>query len=71
MPDMTDDIRTQIRIELAKRRWSQARLADKTGMSPQHVSMVMTGKTANQHDSWRRILDVLDLELTVKNKWGL
>ena len=65
---MTEDIRTQIRIELARRRWSQAKLAENAGMSPQHVSMVMTGKTANLHDSWQRILGVLDLELTVTPK---
>ena len=70
MSAMTEDIRTQIRIELARRRWSQARLAEETSITPQHMSLILAGKAANLHDSWQRILGVLDLELTVTPKGG-
>ena len=65
---MTDNIRMAIRVELAKKDMNRADLARLTGTTRQHVSNLMTGKAGNLLDVWQRILDVLDLELTVTPK---
>lgn len=67
MLSMTEDIRTVIRIELAKRNWNQTRLADETDLSKQFVSYLMNGG-GEVNEGWRKIFEALGLELTVKPK---
>lgn len=68
MEPMNERIREAVRIELAKRRASQAQLADEVGVSRQYISDLMNGKSGNVPAVWSRIFDELDLELAVTPK---
>ena len=68
MENMTENIREAIRVELARRDWTKAHLADETGVSRQYVSELMNGKAGNLSGAWEAIFDTLGLELTVKLK---
>lgn len=63
MRHMTDGIRRAVRIELARRDYSQADLARQLGMAPQYLSNMMRGKVSKMPEAWQRVLDALDLEL--------
>lgn len=65
---MNDHIREAVRIELARRRSNQTRLAQQVGVTPQYISDIMSGKSGNVPSVWGRIFDELGLELTVKAK---
>lgn len=65
---MNERIREAVRIELARRRSNQTRLAHKVGVTPQYISDIMNGKSGNVPTVWGRIFDELGLELTVKPK---
>lgn len=65
---MTDEIRKQVKIELVKRDMNQVDLAKATGMSPGHISMILTGNTANLPGSWHKILDALGLKIVIAPK---
>ena len=41
---------------MTRRRWSQARLAQATGVSEKHVSQLLNGKTVGSVDVWDRLL---------------
>ena len=69
MFNMTEDIRTAVRVEMAKRNWNQTRLADETDLSKQFVSYLMNGG-GEVNEGWRKIFNTLGLELTVKPKEG-
>lgn len=66
MDAMTDDIRRAVRIELAKKDYSQADLARELGMAPQYLSDIMRGRVGKIPAAWQRILDALDLELVAR-----
>lgn len=68
MEPMNDHIREAVRIELARRRSNQTRLAQQVGVTPQYISDIMSGKSGNVPSVWGRIFDELGLELTVKAK---
>ena len=65
---MNDRIREAVRVELAKRRSNQARLADEVGVSRQYVNDIMNGRSGNVPAVWSRIFETLGLELTVVPK---
>lgn len=65
---MNDRIRRAVRISLAERDMTQADLARDTGMKPQYVSELLTGKAGKIPTSWTRVLDALDLELVAVKK---
>jgi len=68
MEPMNDHIREAVRVELARRRSNQTRLAQQVGVTPQYISDIMSGKSGNVPSVWGRIFDELGLELTVKPK---
>lgn len=68
MEPMNDHIREAVRVELARRRSNQTRLAQQVGVTPQYISDIMSGKSGNVPSVWGRIFDELGLELTVKSK---
>lgn len=68
MEPMNDRIREAVRVELARRRSNQTRLAQQVGVTPQYISDIMSGKSGNVPTVWGRIFDELGLELTVKPK---
>lgn len=65
---MNDRIREAVRVELARRKSTQARLAEEVGVSRQYISDIMSGKSGNVPSVWSRIFDELGLELTIKPK---
>lgn len=68
MERMTDDIRRAVRVELAKRDFSQAELARQLGMAPQYLSNMMRGKVSRMPEAWQKVLDALGLELVAVPK---
>lgn len=68
MTTVNDDIRAAVRVALARRGDSQAKLAARVGVSPQYLSDVMTGRAGNVPAVWQRMLDDLGLELSVRAK---
>ena len=66
MATVNDDIRAAVRIELARRGESQAKLAARVDISPQYLSDVMRARAGNVPEVWQRILDELGLELVVQ-----
>lgn len=67
MVEMTKDIRTAIRIEMAKRNINQTELAKQAGLSRQFVSYLLRGG-GEVNEGWQKIFDTLGLELTVREK---
>jgi len=67
---MNERIREAVRVELARRKSNQARLADEVGVSRQYISDLMSGRSGNVPGVWERIFDELGLELTVVAKPG-
>jgi ribosome-binding protein aMBF1 (putative translation factor) len=65
---MTEQIREAVRVELAKRKWSQSELARRIDKTPQFISQIMGSERGDVPDYWQSIFDELGLELTVKNK---
>ena len=68
MNAMTDPIRQEIRLQLVRLHRSQADLAKQLGVSRTYLSRLLSGTQDGSVDLWRRILDELGLELTVKTK---
>jgi ribosome-binding protein aMBF1 (putative translation factor) len=65
MMTMTEQIREAVRIELAKRKWSQSELARRIDKTPQFISQIMGSERGDVPDYWQSIFDELGLELTV------
>jgi transcriptional regulator with XRE-family HTH domain len=65
---MNEQIRKAVRVELVRRDMQQKDLAERTGMSQQHVSALLTGRSGNLPGGWEKIFDALDLELEVVTK---
>ena len=68
METMTEQIREAVRIELAKRKWSQSELARRIEKSPQFISQIMGNDRGDVPEYWQNIFDELGLELMVKAK---
>ncbi|CAN5694217.1 hypothetical protein BH23DEI1_BH23DEI1_05010 [soil metagenome] len=62
---MTDEVRAELRAELARRRLKQKDLADELGMSSTYLSNMLNGQRGQLSIKWQRLLDYLDLELTL------
>jgi transcriptional regulator with XRE-family HTH domain len=61
---VNDQIRRAIRVELAHRDLRQRDLARLTGMSEQHISDLLRGRSGNIAEGWEKIFEVLGLKLT-------
>lgn len=62
---MTDEIREAVRVELARKNWNRAKLADEAGVSRQFISEMLNGRAANVPPSWDKVFSLLGLKLTV------
>ena len=65
---MTDDLRAELRAELARRRIKQTDLARELGVSRTHLSNMLNGQRGQLPSTWGRLLERLGLELTVRVK---
>ena len=65
---MTDEIRHAVKVTLAKRKLTQWELAEKIGITPQHLSRMMQGERSNVPEAWQKVFNELGLELVVKPK---
>ena len=69
MSNVTEDIRRAVRVELAKRGWTQQELAAESDISEVHVSRLLSKsedkrkRSGDLPDSWQRIFDTLGLRL--------
>jgi predicted transcriptional regulator len=68
MGAVTDDLRAELRAELARRRIKQTDLARELGVSRTHLSNMLNGQRGQLPATWERLLDHLGLELTVRAK---
>ena len=71
MANVTEDIRRAVRVELAKRDWTQQDLSKASGVSEVHVSRLLSrsdDKSKRAGDlpgSWEKIFDTLGLRIQV------
>ena len=65
---MTDDLRAELRAELARRRIRQTDLARELGISRTHLSNLLNGQRGELSSVWHRLLGHLDLELALRPK---
>jgi len=65
---MTEHIREEVRVAMVRQRVTQTELADKVGLSRQHINHLLTGHRGKLPDAWEKLLDGLGLELTIKPK---
>lgn len=68
MSNMTEHIREEVRVAMIRKRVNQTELAEKTGLSRQHINHLLTGHRGKLPDAWEKLLDSLDLELTIRPK---
>lgn len=68
MTPMTEHIREEVRVAMVRQRVTQTELADKVGLSRQHINHLLTGHRGKLPDAWEKLLDGLGLELTIKPK---
>jgi transcriptional regulator with XRE-family HTH domain len=68
MTNMTDHIREEVRVAMVRKHVTQTQLAERVGLSRQHVSHLLTGHRGKLPEAWQRLLDGLGLELTVRPK---
>lgn len=65
---VTDDIRREIRAQLARKEMTQGELAQRLGIHEVQLSRMMTGKSEGTVSRWKEILEALGLELTVRER---
>ena len=65
---VTDHVREEVRVALVRQRVNQGVLADRTGLSRQHISALLNGRRGELPDAWQRILEALGLELRVVSR---
>jgi transcriptional regulator with XRE-family HTH domain len=65
---VNDEIRRAIRVELARRDLQQKDLAQLTGLSPQHISDLLRGRSGNLAEGWEKIFEALGLQLAATPK---
>ena len=68
MDAVNDRIREETRIAMLRQRVTQTELAERAGLSRQHVNHLLTGHRNGVASGWLKILDELDLELAVLPK---
>lgn len=68
MANMTDHIREEVRVAMIRKHVTQTELAERVGLSRQHISHLLTGHRGKLPEAWDRLLDGLGLELTVRPK---
>ncbi|AFD27458.1 helix-turn-helix domain-containing protein [Deinococcus gobiensis] len=62
------NLKTIVKIELAKREMTQTELAEQIGIPQQSLSRTLRTPALNQRSHWPKILDALGLELVVQPK---
>jgi DNA-binding Xre family transcriptional regulator len=65
---VNDEIKHQIKIQLAKKRMTQKQLAEVTGIHEVQLSRMMSKEDVGTVERWKAILEAVDLELNVKEK---
>jgi transcriptional regulator with XRE-family HTH domain len=60
---VNDQIRRAVRVELVRRDLKQKDLAKLTGVSEQHISDLLRGRSGNLAEGWEKIFGVLGLRL--------
>lgn len=55
----------RVRVERARRQWSQAEVAQRAGTTPDRVSQIETGNTDPRLSTIERIADVLGIQFCV------
>lgn len=68
MSNMTEHIREEVRVAMLRKRITQTELAGRTGLSRQHINHLLTGHRGKLPSAWEKLLDSLDLELTIRPK---
>ena len=67
---VNDQIRKAIKIELVKKGLSQIEISEKIGVTPQHLSRMLSegskSKSGDLPKAWQNLLDELGLDLIVK-----
>lgn len=62
--EITDEMRTAVNVELARRNMNQGDLAQQIGVKPQALNRALNRATAGR-TLWPEILKALDLTLTL------
>jgi transcriptional regulator with XRE-family HTH domain len=65
---MTDQIRREIRAQLARKGLTQGEFAEQLSFSEVQLSRMMSGKSEGSVGAWKEIFEKLDLEQYVKAK---
>lgn len=68
MMTVTDHIREEVRVAMVRQRVSQVELAERVGLTRQHISALLNGHRGKLPDAWEKLLDGLGLELVVRPK---
>jgi transcriptional regulator with XRE-family HTH domain len=68
MSQMTENLRAELRAEIARRRIKQTELARELGVSRTHLSNMLNGQRGELPSTWARLLDRLELELALRPK---
>ncbi len=66
MNTMTEHIRDEVRVAMVRRHVTQGEIAERLGISRQHLSAMLSGRRSRLPDAWEKLLDELGLELVVK-----
>ena len=61
MGRMTDQIREEVRVAMARRALNNRKLAQEAKVSEQHLSKMLRGEASELPDAWRKVLDHLGL----------
>ncbi len=70
MTTMTEHIRDEVRVALVRRHVTQGEIAERLGISRQHLSAMLSGRRSRLPDAWEKLLDELGLELVVRTREG-
>jgi transcriptional regulator with XRE-family HTH domain len=66
MNTMTEHIRDEVRVAMVRRHVTQGEIAERLGISRQHLSAMLSGRRSRLPDAWEKLLDELGLELVVR-----
>ena len=68
MDPMTEHIREEVRVAMVRRHVTQGEIAERLGISRQHLSAMLSGRRSRLPDAWEKLLDELGLELIVRER---
>ena len=68
METMTEHIREEVRVAMVRQHVTQGELAERLGITRQHLSAMLTGRRSRLPDAWAKVLDELGLELIVRQR---